>query len=93
VVWPKPSWPYLPLASVELSIFPGIKEIVTPLRNMIYIEKRQPEQTYLCKDGSLGPRGPPGNKGEIGMEGKQGHKRDTGPSGQEVILEIEDPKE
>jgi len=92
VVWPKPYWPYLPLASVKLCIFPGIKEIVTPLTNMIYVVKRQSEQSYLCKDGSPGCRGSPGNKGEIEMEGKQGRKGDNGLSGQEVILEIEDPK-
>ena len=45
------------------------------------VVKRQSEQNCQCKDGSPGPRGPPGNKGEIGMESKQGRKGDTGPPG------------
>ena len=45
------------------------------------VKKKQSEQNCQCKDGSPGPRGPPGNKGEIGIGGKQGNKGDTGPPG------------
>ena len=43
--------------------------------------KRQWDQNCQCKDGSPGPRGPPGNKREMAMEGKQKHKGEMGMKG------------
>ena len=50
----------------------------TPKHDVI---KRHTEETCYCKDGSPGPKGPPGKQGEKGMEGPKGDTGSRGPRG------------
>jgi len=45
------------------------------------IAKRQSGDECQCKDGTPGPRGPPGQKGSIGKEGHKGDVGSPGPRG------------
>ena len=52
------------------------------------ITKRQQEDECQCKNGTPGPRGPPGligkegHKGDVGLPGPRGDTGDRGPRGE-----------